>query len=117
MHLTKRERAMIGQRMTTTERVSVNRIYGLKSTYAPRRDPYDEPDQTGKGEFHGKCNVTRCHTRGEDVKWWNRPMRAHYCSYCKREISRFDDNLGTDQAIFETTPRGTIAAPDAGSDS
>jgi len=111
MHLTKRERQMLKNRMTATQRVSVNCIYGLCTVYAPpapRSDLYPEIDQTGKGKYHGKCNVTACDERGEDVKWWNRPMHAFYCSHCKREISRFDDYLGTDQAIFKTSPRQKI---------
>jgi hypothetical protein len=108
MHLTKKERALQKVRMTPLQRISINRPL-RRSASVPRSDLYPEIDQTAKGELHGKCNVTACAERGEDVKWWNRPMRAHYCSYCKREISRFDDYLGTDQAIFETSPREKLS--------
>jgi hypothetical protein len=96
MHLTKRER--LNLQLTATQRVTRNNL-----RLAPRRPPAYVPEQPEaiKGHFGGKCNVTACEERGEDVKWWNRPMHAYYCSYCKREISRFDDYLGTDHAIFE----------------
>lgn len=120
MHLTKRERAMLGLRMTATQRVSIGEAKGggvhpLQRNHTPRSELYPDIDQTGKGQFQGKCNVTACDERGEDVKWWNRPMRAFYCSYCRREISRFDDYRGTPQQIFENAPRtdADTPAPDA----
>ena len=105
MHLTAKERRLQKVRMTPLQRISINRPL-RRHTYL--RNPADDIDQTGKGKLGGKCNVTACNNRGTDVKWWNRPMHAHYCSHCKREISRFDDYLGTDSAIFETSPREKI---------
>ncbi len=105
MHLTAKERRLQALRITPVQRISIHRPVRLNGSL---RNPADDIDQTGKGKLHGKCNVTACKNRGTDVKWWNRPMHAHYCSYCKGEISRFDDYLGTDQAIFETTPREKI---------
>jgi hypothetical protein len=103
MHLTAKERRLQGVRMTPTQRVSINRVF--------RSSLYPDIDQTGKGQFGGKCNVTACRTRGEDVKWWNRPMRAFYCTHCKVEISRFDDYHGTPQQIFENAPRTDAHTP------
>jgi hypothetical protein len=106
--------------LSTTERVSIARHWpgsrGRASAlqgvgHVPRSELYPEIDQTGKGEFKGKCNRTACEERGEDVKWWNRPMRAFYCSYCRREISRFDDYRGTPQQIFENHPRTDADTP------
>jgi hypothetical protein len=112
MHLTAKERRLQCVRMSPTERISMHssnkRLHREESA---RRALAEATRQLGKGKLGGKCNVTACNVRGADVKWWNRPMHAHYCSYCKREISRFDDYVGTDQAIFETTPRTVPDAP------
>jgi hypothetical protein len=66
VHLTKRERSLLGARMTATQRVSVKRIHGLSCTTTTLfRDPADDIDQTGKGKFVGKCNRTACDARGK----------------------------------------------------
>jgi hypothetical protein len=131
MHLTKKERRLMktAPSLNTTQRVSLNRVYpGARGRMpsrdqiqavanvlrAPRElpdDPYGHIDQTGKGEFGGKCNRMACEERGEDVKWWNRPMRAFYCSDCRCEISRYDDYRGTPQQIFENAPRTDADTP------
>jgi hypothetical protein len=131
MHLTKRERRIMkaAPSLSTTERVSIARHWPGARGRMPSQeqiravadvlrapgdlldDPYAHIDQTGKGKFKGKCNVTACEERGEDITWWNRPMRAFYCSDCRREISRFDDYRGTPQQIFENHPRTDAQTP------
>jgi hypothetical protein len=124
MHLTKRERRIMkaAPSLSTTERVSIARHWPKARGRMPSQvfvpaalpdDPYGHIDQTGKGQFKGKCNVTACEERGEDIAWWNRPMRAFYCSDCRREISRFDDYRGTPQQIFENAPRVDADTPAA----
>jgi len=108
MHLTAKERRLQKVRMTPLQRVSINRPLRRQTSL---RNPADDIDQTGKGELGGKCNRTACTTRGADVQWWNRPMRAHYCRGCMRLIRSYDEDRGTDSAIFETTPRTVPDAP------
>jgi hypothetical protein len=107
MHLTKRERALLGQRMTATQRVSVARIHGI-TKHKPLKNVTAQPvvrtartidshlvdhevDQTGKGRFKGKCNRTACDHRGEGIVWWNRSTRAYYCRDCRDAIDAWID--------------------------
>jgi len=109
MHLTKRERALLGVRMTATQRVSVARIHGIAS-HKPLKSVATQPvvrtidrhlvthevDQTGKGLFKGKCNRTACDHRGEGIVWWNRSTRFYYCADCRDAIdSWIDKDYGT----------------------
>jgi hypothetical protein len=92
VHLTKRERSLLGVRMTATQRVSVKRIHGLSRTTATLfRDPADDIDQTGKGKFAGKCNRTACDHRGEGIVWWNRSTQFYYCRDCRDAIDEWID--------------------------
>jgi hypothetical protein len=110
MHLTKRERALLGTRMTATQRVSLARIHGplkrrpskpvtIRAASEKQRaqrviDSHlveHEVDQTGKGLFKGKCNRTACDHRGEGIVWWNRSTRAYYCADCKYAIDSWID--------------------------
>ncbi len=101
MHLTARERRLIA--LKATDRVShVARARVMRKAVAKLRAADDIAAR--KGKLHGKCNVTACTERGDDVRWWNRPMGAYYCTHCKDEISRFDEHLGTERAIFEVKP-------------
>lgn len=122
MHLTARERRLMkaAPTLSTTQRVSIARHWPksrgqaatvLSAEHVARDANYPDIDQTGKGQFKGKCNRTACEERGEDIAWWNRPMRAFYCSDCRREISRFDDYRGTPQQIFENAPRVDADTP------
>jgi len=104
MHLTKRERALLGVRMTATQRVSVALIHGIAS-HKPLKSVATQPvvrtidshlvthevDQTGKGLFKGKCNRTACDHRGEGIVWWNRSTRFYYRADCRDAIDSWID--------------------------
>lgn len=95
--------------MSPTERISMHSsTKRLDREASARRALAEATRQLGKGQLHGKCNRTACNERGENVRWWNKATRAHYCGHCRILINDCDDYLGTDQAIFETSPREKI---------
>lgn len=62
-----------------------------KSEVEPKTGYYDRtrgwvgPNKADKGKRLGSCNVTACQRPG--AYWYNKVMKAWYCTSCAREIN------------------------------
>lgn len=53
---------------------------------------FERKNLSGKGKEDHRCNVNACQIK-TDVKYYNKVMRAYYCNFCMRDISKNNPGL------------------------